>query len=50
MTGDGGMVEVQASAEGATFSEPEFHDMLALAKKGIDELVAVQKAAIGAAG
>ncbi len=46
MTGDGGMVEVQASAEGATFSEAEFHDMLALAKKGVTELVAAQKAAL----
>jgi ribonuclease PH len=47
MTGTGGMVEVQASAEGATFSEQEFHDMLALAKKGVGELVAAQKAALG---
>jgi len=47
MTGTGGMVEVQASAEGATFSEQEFHDMLALARKGIGELVAAQKAALG---
>jgi ribonuclease PH len=47
MTGSGGMVEVQASAEGATFSEQEFHDMLALARKGIGELVAAQKAALG---
>ncbi len=47
ITGSGGMVEVQASAEGATFSEAEFHDMLALAKKGISELVAAQKAALG---
>ena len=47
MTGSGGMVEVQASAEGATFSEAEFHDMLALAKKGVSELVAIQKVALG---
>ncbi len=47
MTGDGGMVEVQASAEGATFSEAEFHDMLALAKTGVTELVAAQTAALG---
>ena len=47
MTGDGGMVEVQASAEGATFSEAEFHDMLTLAKKGVSELVTAQKAALG---
>ena len=50
ITGNGGMVEVQASAEGATFSEQEFHDMLALAKKGVTELVAAQKAAMGAVG
>ena len=47
LTGNGGMVEVQASAEGATFSEAEFHDMLALAKQGVTELVAAQKAALG---
>ena len=46
MTGDGGMVEVQASAEGATFSEEEFHAMLGLARKGVTELVAAQKAAL----
>ena len=46
ITGGGGMVEVQASAEGATFSEAEFHDMLALAKKGVSELVEAQKAAL----
>jgi ribonuclease PH len=49
LTGDGGMVEVQASAEGATFSETEFHEMLTLAKKGISELVVAQKAAQKAA-
>jgi len=47
MTGTGGMVEVQASAEEATFSKQEFHDMLALANQGVAELVAAQKAAIG---
>jgi ribonuclease PH len=46
LTGDGAMVEVQASAEGATFTEAEFHGMLTLAKKGVSELVAAQRAAI----
>ncbi len=46
MTGGGGMVEIQASAEGATFSEDEFNGMLALARKGCAELVEIQKAAI----
>lgn len=47
LTGAGQMVEVQASAEGATFSEDEFNAMLALAKKGCTELMEAQKAAIG---
>ncbi|MFK7941922.1 MAG: ribonuclease PH [Paracoccaceae bacterium] len=46
MTGTGGMVELQASAEGAVFSEDEFAGMMALAKKGCAELVEAQKAAI----
>ncbi len=46
LTGSGGLVEVQASAEGAPFSEEEMIAMLALAKKGVSELIAAQKAAI----
>ena len=46
LTGAGGLVEVQATAEGAPFSEPELFAMLALARKGVDELVALQKAAL----
>ncbi|MEL6577058.1 MAG: ribonuclease PH [Pseudomonadota bacterium] len=47
MTGSGGLVELQGSAEGAPFSEEEFLGMLGLARKGIGELVAAQKAALG---
>ncbi len=47
MTGRGGLVEVQGSAEGAPFSEAELLKMLALARGGIEGLVALQKAAIG---
>lgn len=43
---DGGFIEIQGTAEGAPFSEAEFQAMLALAKKGIAELVAAQKAAL----
>ncbi|MEZ5436273.1 MAG: ribonuclease PH [Pseudomonadales bacterium] len=43
---DGGFIEIQGTAEGAPFSETEFQAMLALAKKGIAELVAAQKAAL----
>ena len=46
MTGSGGMVELQGSAEGMPFSEAEFMEMLKLARKGVYELIAAQKAAI----
>ncbi|MEM7669030.1 MAG: ribonuclease PH [Pseudomonadota bacterium] len=46
ITGRGGLVELQGSAEGAVFSEEEFLDMLRLAKKGCAELVEVQKQAL----
>jgi ribonuclease PH len=47
ITGKGGLVEVQGSAEGAPFSEPELLKMLALARSGVERLVALQKAALG---
>jgi ribonuclease PH len=46
MTGSGGLVEVQGSAEGAPFSEAELMKLLALARGGIEKLVALQKAAL----
>lgn len=46
ITGTGALVEIQASAEAAVFSEVEFNAMLALARKGVGELVALQKQAI----
>jgi ribonuclease PH len=46
MTGSGGLVEVQGSAEGAPFSEDELIRMLALARNGIRSLVSMQKAAV----
>ena len=46
MTGSGGLVEVQGSAEGAAFSEDEFVAMLRLARAGIERLVTLQQAAI----
>lgn len=45
MTGSGRMVELQMSAEGATFGNDELSAVLKLAGKGIAELVALQKAA-----
>ena len=47
MTGSGGLVEVQGSAEGAPFSEAELLNLLALARGGIATLVTLQKAALG---
>ena len=48
MTGSGGFVEIQGTAEGAPFSHAEMNSLLALADKGIRELVAVQKIALQA--
>ncbi|WP_116132872.1 ribonuclease PH [Tropicimonas sp. IMCC34043] len=48
MTGGGRLIEVQASAEGATFSRTELDQLMALADAGVAELVAAQKAAVGA--
>ncbi|HMQ40655.1 MAG TPA: ribonuclease PH [Paracoccus sp. (in: a-proteobacteria)] len=46
MTGAGNLIEVQMSAEGATFSRAQMEQLLGLAEAGIAELVAAQKAAI----
>ena len=46
MTGSGGIVEIQGTAEGKPFSEEEFTTLLGLAKSGIAELVTLQKQAI----
>ena len=46
LTGKGGIIEVQGTAEGAPFSQEELIALLDLARKGTSELVAMQKAAI----
>ena len=48
MTGAGGFVELQGTAEGATFSRAEMDALLVLAGKGIGELVAAQRRALAA--
>ncbi len=48
LTGAGGLVELQGTAEGAPFSDEQFAQMLRFARKGIGELVASQKAVLGA--
>ncbi|HXW70185.1 MAG TPA: ribonuclease PH [Methylocella sp.] len=46
MTGGGSLVEVQATAEGAVFTNAQLMELIALAKMGIAKLVDLQKAAI----
>ncbi|MBT6116953.1 MAG: ribonuclease PH [Rhodospirillaceae bacterium] len=46
ITGTGGLVEIQATAETDPFSEGAFEALLALAKKGVGELTALQAAAV----
>ena len=47
-TGSGGIVEVQGTAEGDPFSQEEFLALMALARKGVDELGVLQKTALQA--
>jgi ribonuclease PH len=46
MTGSGNIVEIQATAEKDPFSEEQFLALLALARKGIEKLVGLQKLAV----
>lgn len=47
MTGGGGLVEVQGTAEGEPFTRAQMDALLDLAGKGIGELIAAQKRALG---
>ena len=49
MTGNNRFVEVQGTGEEATFDDQELTELLALAKQGIAQLHAKQKAALGKA-
>jgi ribonuclease PH len=46
MTGAGALVEIQGTAEGEPFTEASFLELLGLARKGIGQLVDLQRAAI----
>ena len=48
MTGSGQLIEVQMSAEGATFSRSQMDDLMGLAEKGVQMLADAQKAATNA--
>ena len=47
MTGSGGIVEVQGTAETVPFTQEKFDQLMALAKKGIGELISLQKLTVG---
>jgi ribonuclease PH len=47
LTASGGIVEVQATAERAPFTEPALGELLALARKGAAELHSLQRRALG---
>jgi ribonuclease PH len=46
LTEGGGIVEIQATAEKTAFNEPQFHELLALARKGTTALFALQRQAL----
>ena len=46
MTGKGGIVEIQGTAEGEPFSEEQFGALMSLARKGITRLVSLQQMAV----
>ena len=47
LTEDGRFVEVQGAGEEATFSQGEFDALVALGKKGVEQLVGLQRALLG---
>jgi ribonuclease PH len=47
LTGSGGIVEIQGTAEADPFTEAQFLNLLGLAKAGIAELCALQRKALG---
>jgi ribonuclease PH len=49
LTGQGQIVEIQATGEKRGFSQGEFDSLFSLARKGIGELITLQKAAVGEA-
>ena len=48
LTGQGGIVEIQATAEAEPFSDTQFAQLITLARKGIRELMAYQSEVLGA--
>ena len=50
LTGSGGIVEIQGTAEQDPFSQDQFLQLMDLARKGVSDLVRVQKQALGIGG
>jgi len=48
MNEQGGFIEVQGTAEGAAYSRDELNAMLDLAHRGIEQIVHIQRDALGA--
>jgi len=46
MTESGGLIEVQGTAEGATFTQEELNELLALASSAGEAITAAQRAAL----
>jgi len=46
MTGSGGIIEIQGTAEKTPFTEEQFLDLLKLARKGVSKLIDLQKMAV----
>ena len=46
MTGSGGIVEIQGTAEGEPFTRAQMNQLVDMAESGINELIARQKAAL----
>jgi ribonuclease PH len=47
LTGKGGIVEIQATAEHEPFAEQQFAELLGLARRGVEQLIALQRRALG---
>lgn len=47
MDENGGIIEIQGTAEHGAFTKDELHQLMVLAEKGIAELIALQKQAVG---
>jgi len=50
MTGSGGLVEIQGTGEEGPFSKEQFESLMRLAERGVERLIAIQRASLGALG